>query len=188
MPKRLIYRTWLAENTGPLEPKPVHRATGPLLISLSDLSANALSTEDLSEPDQHTANQRALRELIEKALDRLTAPEREFIEQFYFRGVGCKELARRSGRSYHNLVSLHEHALRRLRKELAGPARRLFGVSLPSHPTCIICGSGHRDRIDQLLAQRDRTQPWRPTIRRIKRECGLAIKSPQTLISHEKYH
>lgn len=187
--RRLIYRTWLADTVGsPDQPTAASQPHGPRLISLSDLPPELLSTEDFCTSDEDIARQRLLRRLVQTALGRLTQNEREFIEQFYLRGVDYGELVRRSGRTFHNLSSLHRRALRRLRKELAGPVRQLYGIELAPSPKCTICQSCHRREIDRLLQTRDRTQPWPPIMRQIRSRYKVVIKSPQTIISHERFH
>lgn len=186
---KLLFRSWLAERTAdPYTAPPAHSSIRTRLISLSDLPAELLSTEDIHADTEDSARLRLIRKLVGNAIRKLSPAEREFIEQFYFRGADFHELSRRSGRSHHSLLSLQTRALKRLRKELAGAANQLYGIELPTNPTCIICRSKQRSKIDELLKHRDRTKTWASFISLVRKECGVFIKSPQTFISHEKYH
>ena len=167
-----------------------------------------LGRDPARQPDLHfpedgresgeTARSRAVRAAVRQALEKLTDREREFIEFYHFQGLSYAEISARTGRSIHSLESLYRRAIRRLRKELTPFVRAAFGPEAVPGPvgsargdrrrTCPICRSTFRRDIDKLIARRDRTATWRPVMQAIRERFGIAIRSPQTLIGHEKYH
>lgn len=189
-PHRVVYRTWLVEKTGQsrsAEP-PDHRNSAPEILSLDDHEASALSTDQLAHPDVGIRDVNPIQLAVRKALNCLADDERQFIERFYFRGQEYRTISQRSGRTCHSLSALHDRALRRLRKELGPFVQECFGIQLQKQKPCLICQSPHLSEIDRLLAERDRSQPWSATIRTLRNEYGLIVKTPQILIGHQKYH
>jgi len=132
--------------------------------------------------------QAEIRERVNAALAKLDEQEREFIVRFHFQGQTYRSISERSGRPVHRLETLHRRALRRLRRELAGWVEETFGIDVSPQKDCVICRSANRPAIDRLIASRDRTRSWRPVIEQLRERYGLVIRSPQTLIGHEKYH
>lgn len=129
-----------------------------------------------------------IREAVQQAIESLTEQEKFFIIRFYFMGQGYAEMSELSGRAGHRLVAIHRRALTKLRTRLSDFVRRRFRIEPAIGKKCPICQSSSRCEIDALIAHRDRTRTWRPVIDVLKNRYSLKIKSPQMLISHEKYH
>lgn len=189
MGKRILYQDWIvALGRDPEEPLDMATITAPKPTDLESLRT------------------KQIREAVQQALARLPEEEREFIERFYYIGQGYREIVHKSGRAIHKLEALHKRAVRQLQKELAPFVIKMFGISSTdlsgtstksmstnhiseeSRPVCPVCCSADRAKIDQLIVERDRKTTWRPVIRVIKERFGIIIRTPQTLIGHEKYH
>jgi hypothetical protein len=141
-----------------------------------------------SEQAEQRRRRKRIKQAVRAALEELTDDEREFIQRFYYSGETYQFISDRSGRSIHKLESLHSRAIKKLRKLLAPLAQELFGIRSDPAPDCVICDSPHRYQIDKIIRVRDRQQTWRPVLREIRDRFGVHIKSPQTLIGHERYH
>jgi hypothetical protein len=122
------------------------------------------------------------------ALESLTSDEREFIVRFFFMGESYRVIAEQSGRAIHKLEALHKRCLRKLRSHLAAFVDTEFGLVRCGRRSCPICRSPRRGQIDCMVVERDRSATWRPVMKRLREEFAIDIKSPQTLIGHEKYH
>jgi len=159
---RIVYRDWIVE--------------------LGRDPALPLPTEGAND------HQAAVEEAVEKALEALSEDEREFIQRFYNMGQTYREISESTGRAIHRLEALHRRAAKRLRKELAPLVRQLYGVEGEPAPECLICSSGYRKEIDELIAAKKKSETWRSVIREIRKRYNLKITTPQILIGHEKYH
>ena len=124
---------------------------------------------------------------VRRAMEKLTSDEREIVERMHYMGQTYRELSEKSGRAIHRLEALHSRAIRRLRKELRPLMKELYGIELP-RPRCVICRSPMRREIDRILDEHDSRRSWRTVMRRVRDECGLRLRTPQTLIGHKKYH
>ncbi len=124
---------------------------------------------------------------VSRALEVLTSDEREIVERIHFMGQSYREMSEKSGRAMHRLEALHRRAIKRLRKELRPLVKELYGIDSPL-PKCVICRSPMRREIDRIIEQHDERRSWRVVIQRIRDECGVRIRTPQTLIGHRKYH
>ncbi|MFZ1682633.1 MAG: hypothetical protein WAU88_00750 [Candidatus Zixiibacteriota bacterium] len=129
-----------------------------------------------------------LREQVGVAVAQLCYEQREFIERFYYAGESYFEIARGLHHAPRRLETVHRQALKRLRKILAPLVRSYYGITKDAATGCPICQSEHRETIDDLIGNRDRTRYWQPVMREIRDKYGIRIKSPMTLIGHEKYH
>ena len=155
---------------------------------ITDLGRDPSQSLDLdgsNNPDSE--RRRQISEAVALALSKLNDNERELIEQFHYMGRSYREIAESSGRNIHRLEALHERALKKLRTALAPLVKRLYGLAVSTDLDCPICTSPHRAAIDHLIKERNRSDTWRPIIRRLKDRFGIAINTPQTLIGHEKY-
>ncbi len=139
-----------------------------------------------SESEKHSAEE--IREAVERAVDALSEEERLLIIRYYFMGDSYGELTHMTGRAVYKLAAVHGRAVRKLRSRLAGFVRKRFGIQPVELPDCIVCQSSFRDEIDRLIAARDQGRSWKPVIKALKKRYSIAIKTPQILIGHEKYH
>lgn len=171
---RVVFRHWIAEQG--CDPAAYDSSENRQPAGPDDLSGQTESTEPI-------------RAAVRSALDRLDRDERLLIEQLYFVGCTCPEIARATGRPLHRIESLHYRALRRLKADMFDFVRTRFDIeSDASRPDCPICTSPHCAEIDTVISSRDRTATWRPVMRTLMSRFSLSIRSPQVLISHERYH
>ena len=166
---RLVFRPWLVESG---------------LDTGRDFRFEGYDNHD----EEEKARTEEIQQAVSEAIERLDEDEREYIRRIYFLGQTTSEIARLTGRAKHRLEGLHRRAHRRLKKELAPTAARLFGYEPTLHPGCPLCESEYRHEIDQLIASRDPTETWRPVIRQIQERFGIRVSSAQMLVGHWRYH
>lgn len=58
------------------------------------------------------------KKLLYGSLEKLSPKQKEIIDEYYFKGITLKALARRKGLSYQSLIKLKARALKRLQKEI----------------------------------------------------------------------
>ena len=166
---RLVFREWLVERG--LDPS-------------RDFRFDSYDNHE----EEEKARTEEIQQAVAEALERLDEDEREYIRCIYFQGQTLGEIARSTGRAMHKLAGLHKRVHRRLRKELAPIAARLFGYQPTVHPGCPLCASAHREEIDRLIAARDPTETWKPIIRELRERFGIRVTSAQMLVGHWRYH
>ncbi len=167
--ERVVYRNWLVELG--YDPKREGRS----------VTGNEVDPA-VPEPRSQEIERR-----VREALQALTSDEREIIERIHYMGQTYREISEKSGREIHRLESLHNRAIRRLRKELRPLVKELFGID-PPLPKCVVCRSPMRHEIDRIIDSHDPRRSWRAVLVQIREECGLRIRSPQMLIGHRRYH
>ena len=176
--RRLIYQNWIVD----LGFDPSNRATipsDPWVMSRVDI------TEIDREQVKRTEN---LRKRVTESIERLDQIEREFIRLYYYLGFSYKQISYMTGRQTHKLEALHKRSLNRLRLLLSTYAEDKYGIKSKPQTNCPVCSSNERDQIDEIIESRDKTETWKPVMRKIREQCGLHLRSPQILIGHEKYH
>ena len=129
-----------------------------------------------------------IRKAVVEALNCLSSEERQVVENHHFDGLTFREISEESGRAMHSLVALHRRALRRLRRKLEPFAKRLYGVSYEQDISCPICDSEFCAEIDEFIAAKDVRETWAGIMRILRQKYNIKIRTPQTLIGHEKYH
>lgn len=163
---RVIYQNWIAEQG--FDPNGIEKffetVTGDF--------------ENSSEVDS----------AVRRALEKLEEEEMEFVIRFYFMGQAYGEISEKSGRAVHKLEALHKRAIRKLRNALKAFVNKRYGIKQKKNNCCPVCVSPHRQAIDEVITNNDKSSTWRPVINEIYEQFGLKIKSPQTLIGHMKYH
>lgn len=144
------------------------------------------STNPSGDPaDDNTGR---IRQEVEAALKQLPEEERELIERFHFMGQSYRELSERSGRAEYRLESIHRRGLRRLRRLLAPLVKELYGLSDNSSTSCPLCQSPRRAEIDRLILLKPESDTWRPTMMKLREVFGIAVRSPQMIMGHKRYH
>ncbi|MBD3401726.1 hypothetical protein GF420_02435 [candidate division GN15 bacterium] len=162
---RLIYQDWI--------------------VALGRDPAGAADSGTTAHTDQSGSQ---IQQAVREALSRLPDQERELIERFHFMGQTYRELAALSGSTEYKLEATHKRAVRKLRRTLAPFVRRRFTLKSEPAPDCPLCRSPERAAIDRLLSDHDPRQTWRPVLHTLRREFGIHIQAPQTIIGHKKYH
>jgi len=198
---RLVYQNWIVELGIDPENKDALRDwsyQNREIVSLEDLKdVISLNGSALLRDEKEMLRQARRRAYVgaqvARALKKLTADEKEFIERFYYIGQSYREISEKSGRAVYKLEAVHKRAVRKLKRELAPVVRKLYSLDIepsgaPSSKTCPVCDSPFKNDIDKLIAARDKKGTWRPVIKILKKKYGLRIKTPQVLIGHEKYH
>ncbi|UCD16475.1 MAG: sigma-70 family RNA polymerase sigma factor [Candidatus Zixiibacteriota bacterium] len=127
-------------------------------------------------------------ETVRKALSRLSPTEQEFVRRYYFQGESYAAIAGAMRKRVSGIDGFHRRILARLRKYLAPFVAEEFGLEVTIGGDCPLCNSPFVDKINQLIATRQMDSTWRPIIRKLKKEFGIAVKTPQVLIGHQKYH
>lgn len=135
----------------------------------------------------------ALQEEVRRAVAALPELERELIERIHFLGESLSDLAERSNRKLHKLEAALQRARRRLALRLSAFSSPPTGSQLQEpdnlvDPACPVCVSPKRIEIEAAIRARQPRETWRGVLAYVRRECGLPIRVPQRLISHETYH
>ena len=125
---------------------------------------------------------------VNRAINTLTEIEQDFIHLYYFSGRTLMQIARKCNTSYSRVGYLHNRIIRKLRKELAAFVRNRFDLIVSVDETCPICRSCHKEQINDLIRKKGKEETWRRIIGILKSKYGIIIKTPQTLIGHQKYH
>ncbi|MEW6052054.1 MAG: sigma factor-like helix-turn-helix DNA-binding protein [Candidatus Zixiibacteriota bacterium] len=177
--RRIVYQNWRVETAS-------HAPQAPEVLSLEILSERLAFT---GTADSESARTARITLAVRQALTTLTEDESEFIYKFHFEGITYREMSELTGRPVHKLEALHHRAIRKLRTKLARFVEDEFGLRrVETGRSCLICSSGRRKEIDELIESRGPCDTWKPVIRAIRDRFGLRIKTPQQLIGHEKYH
>ncbi len=125
---------------------------------------------------------------VSQAMEQLTEEESGFIRQFYFQGLSYKQIAKATGRALHRLESTHNQAIKKLRCTLAGKLN-LNSINLSEYEQhCPLCSHQSHAEINRLIQDKKKQETWHHIIRRLRDLYGIHIKTPQTLIGHQKYH
>lgn len=130
----------------------------------------------------------AVRDGVAKAIAALDDDRREIIERYFFMGQPIAEMADLSGRSVRSLERLFNSALSQLKSRLAPLAANYYGIGSSSTNSCVLCASPDRCKIDQVLAARDPTRPWKIVLKSLNEAFNLNINKAQTLINHVNHH
>jgi len=138
--------------------------------------------ENRSKPDEQ------LKEIVSSALKKLSSNEQEFIIQFYYMGKSYQEISSQTGRVIYKLEALHKRALKKLEARLLGFVKNRFDIKIHNKTVCPICESEYANEINEIIANRNPRDTWRPVLKILKEKFGINIRSPQTLIGHSKYH
>ena len=184
---RLIFQNWLVEIG--YDPK----LGGPHKNDIEQVSIDELfdSGFDITHelPDSQQANRsEIIQQAVKEALGKLDDDEREFIIRFHFMGEKYIEIAEKSDRELYSLVSMHNIAIKKLKRHLKQFVKEQFAVAEPKQSDCLICNSEHKDAIDKLILCKDPKATWKQIIGYVSKNYHIKIKSPQILIGHEKYH
>ncbi len=184
---RLIFQNWLVDIG--YDPK----LGGPHKNEIEQISIDELfeSGFDITQeiPDSRQKNRaEIIEEAVKKALAKLNDDEREFIIRFHFMGERYIEIAEKSERKMYSLVSMHNIAIKKLRRYLKQFVKEQFSINEPKQLTCLICNSPYKQEINKLILERDPTSTWKHIIQHVSKTYNIKIKSPQILIGHEKYH
>lgn len=190
--KRIVFQDWIVDlgrDPGIKHP-PIEE---PEFVSIDSALAGNITDEYKRDLVARRADREKLQDEVQKALDKLSDDEQEFIRQFYFMGKSYREISEKSGRAVYRLEALHRRALKKLRKSLADFVESRFNLKIDENRTgesgnCLLCRSTARKEIDRIISGRNPEKSWREVIREINDKYDLKIRSPQLLIGHEKYH
>lgn len=163
--RRTIYQDWIAE-----------------------LGRDPDQMTDPKPSKARTAAVSRIERAVRKALSDLTSLEREIIERYYFFGQSYAEIAAAIGKYPKRVEGKHNQALAKLRKSLASFVHKEFGLEISRPVGCPLCQSPFRKEIDRLIDSRRENQTWRSIMGTLKQNYNIAVKSPQMLIGHQKYH
>jgi hypothetical protein len=182
---RIIFCNWIAESgRGQREPEQPNQGA---FSSLDELAEEELERQAI--PTGSDNRRKMICEQVASAVRLLDDDEREFVARFYHMGESYREISEKSGRQIYSLEAIHKRALKKLRRSLVGLVEREFGYAAPNRKRpCLVCDSGHRHEIDELIASRPPDATWRMVVRAIAQRYDIRIVTPQVLIGHQKYH
>ncbi len=160
---RIVYQNWI-----------VDLGRDPLIQGFNNVS--------IEKPDEH------LIEAVSLALQQLSSNEKEFIVQFYYMGKSYQEISDQTGRVIYKLEALHNRALKKLEAHLVSFVTKKYGIISKCNYNCPICDSEYSNEVNEIIANMNPEETWRPIMKILRNEFGIKIRSPQTLIGHTKYH
>jgi IS30 family transposase len=142
---------------------------------------------DISVGADRPRNERIIA-AVREAVARLSPLEREFIERYYFCGQSCASIASALNKKEKRIEAIRRQAVIKLRKYLAGFVRKQFRIEVETGPDCPICNSPCKAEIDRLIKNKKKKETWKKIIKMLKEDYSVIIRTPQILISHQKYH
>ena len=142
-----------------------------------------------STPNQERSEREELIDRqVRAAVEKLLPTEKQFVELFYFQVRSYQEIAGIMKKKTHKLQRLHQRALRRLRILLAGFVEKQFKLKLPKETNCVICESPFREELNELIKNKKEEETYSRLIKIFRQRYGINVKTPQTIIGHEKKH
>jgi len=146
------------------------------------------SNEDTAESKINRKSEELIAKEVRKAVEKLSAEERLFIQKFYFEFKGYQEIAGLLKKRVYKLERIHRRALDKLRILLAAFVKTRFKLEIPKKTDCVICRSPFHKELDQLIKSKKKEVTYIPLIRTFKRKYGINIKTPQVIIGHQRKH
>ncbi len=146
------------------------------------------SNEELLENKANHKSEEVINRVVRKAVEKLTPEERVFIEQYYFEFKSYREIAEILKKKVYKLERIHRRALDKLRILLADFVKTRFKLEVPQKTDCVICRSPFHTELDELIKNKKKEDTYIPLIRTIKQKYGIAIKTPQVIIGHQRKH
>jgi len=129
-----------------------------------------------------------LEEKVEDSLDRLENAEREFIRLFYFDCKSYDQISEIMNKTKDRLERIHRSALEKLKFILKGFVSQRYKIKISPERKCLICSHPEREKLDELIKTKKEEETWKKILRTFKEEFNLEIKTPQTMINHQKRH
>jgi len=181
---KIVYQNWIVDiGYNPVEKK--SRLSEIKLCSLEDLITDGF---DCIDDKTENIEQHVIEKAVRDALERLDDEEKELIVRFYFMGETYSSMTTQSNKDLHKLASLHQRAVRKLKKYLKKFVKEQYNLNPSDKPVCIICQSIYHPEINLLIKKRDKTKSWKPVIDVLKNKYNIKVTTPMILIGHEKYH
>ncbi len=140
-----------------------------------------------------------IKQVVRKALAKLSKEEKILIEQFYFEGKSHKEIGQILNLNSKQVEYLKQKAVFKLRNLLADFVARKYKIQVSQFgqsnmirnrqkPTgCVICQNPKQKEIEVLIASKRDHQTWRVILKKLRQKFNLEIKSPQILVGHMKH-
>jgi len=128
----------------------------------------------------------AVEKEIRKALQKLTEKEREVVERFFFLGQKYGEIGLALELSEFRVQTILLRAKRKLKNVLAPFARKKYGV-IVKKPSCPICLSKKRKRIEKLLKTKTKEEGWKRILLQLKEQHQIRTNS-RSLHRHLSEH
>jgi hypothetical protein len=146
------------------------------------------SNADTAESKINQKSEELIAKEVRKAVEKLSAEERLFIEKFYFEFKSYQEIAGILKKKVYKLERIHKRALGKLRILLADFVKTRFKLVVPKMTDCVICQSPIRAELDKLIKAKKQEETYTRLIRIFKRKYGIDIKTPQAIIGHQRKH
>ena len=142
-----------------------------------------------STPNQERSEREELIDRqVRAAVEKLLPTERQFVEQFYFQVRSYQEIAGIMKKKSCKLERLHKRALGKLRIVLADFVEEQFKLKLRKETNCVICKSPFRKELDELIRGKREEETYSRLIKTFRQRYGINVKTPQTIIGHERKH
>lgn len=170
MCSKIVYQNWIVD----------------IGLNPETISSNRAAVEIIY--DDELTHQ--IRQAVSSALDELDEDECEILIRRQYMGESYRQISDTTGRSAHNLTSLHNRGLKKLRSLLEPFVEATFGIAAAPAPgpACPICSSIHVDQLNRIISNRDRRKTWKPVLTLLRQKYNIVITSPQLLVGHVKYH
>ncbi len=153
---------------------------------LTELASRGIYETQAVEADATIARERR-NDAVRRAIESLSDREQSIVRRHHFEGISFRQIADDLGVEMQSVMNCHNRALRRLRKQLMPLVEAEFGMTGPE-TACVICSSPHRRQIEEILGAHVRGEPYRETMRDLRRRFNVEIVSVMTIVGHCKYH
>lgn len=141
-----------------------------------------------SQSKERSAREELIGGEVRKAVQKLSPTERMFVELFYFEFRSYREIAGIMKKKTYKLERLHQRALGKLRIVLSDFVKEQFKFELPQKTDCLICNSRFREELDELIRSKKDEETYARLIKTFRQNYGIKVKTPQTIIGHERKH
>lgn len=142
-----------------------------------------------STPNQERSEREELIDRqVRAAVEKLLPTEKQFVELFYFQVRSYQEIAGIMKKKTHKLERLHQRALGKLRILLSDFVKEQFKLEPLQKTDCVICNSPFSGELDELIKSKKEEETYSRLINIFRQKYGIYVKTPQTIIGHERKH
>jgi RNA polymerase sigma factor (sigma-70 family) len=143
---------------------------------------------DLIEKTIEEKSKAELEEEVEAAFDKLDSAEKEFIRYFYYDCKSYEQISEIMNKAKDRLERIHNSALEKLKFSLKGFVSRRYRIEISPEKKCMICSHPEKEKLEELIKAKKKEETWKKTLRICREKFNLNIKTPQTLMNHQKRH
>ncbi|MDH4222460.1 MAG: hypothetical protein OEV55_02855 [candidate division Zixibacteria bacterium] len=147
-----------------------------------------LSEQQLRKKLEEEKSKVELEEVVAKAMAKLENVEREFIRYFYFDCLSYEKICVILGKTKDRLERVHRTALEKLKYILKDYVTQRYHLKILPPEKCLICSHPRRKELEYIIDAKRKEETWKKVLQVFKKEFNLEIKTPQSLINHQKKH